>query len=217
MVAPRELNESLQKISAILALLRSDLLELAEAKAPAQRLPVMAHLDWIADQFEELGAELTDGPAPSRERAKTDARHRTTSSGSPSPRHRPSHNAVRPPAARHAAKAHDAKPHGSQGAASNAGTAKGHATRHSVASHATASHRAKPHSGEAVDAQTSARDMNPAANQDATPETTSAQDMDRATITTTPPDPRPQAPAPEAPSVASALEEPKQGEDGSAQ
>lgn len=38
MVAPRELNESLQKISAILALLRSDLLELAEAKAPAQRI-----------------------------------------------------------------------------------------------------------------------------------------------------------------------------------
>lgn len=212
MVAPRELNESLQKISAILALLRSDLLELAEAKAPAQRIPVMAHLDWIADQFDELGAELTDGHPSQRTRAKTDARHRMASPGSASPRHRPSQNAVRPSAARHSAKPHAAETRATKGAASKGQASKGHATRHNVA----AAHRSKPHS-EAGDTRPSARDLKSDTNLDAKPENASASDMERAPIAATPSDPKPQATAPEASNVGSAADTQKPSGDGSAE
>ncbi|WEK51770.1 MAG: hypothetical protein P0Y66_07280 [Candidatus Kaistia colombiensis] len=60
MAASMELNDKLQKISALMGLLRSDLLELSEAKDASRRAPVVDHVRWIADQLDAAGAGLSD-------------------------------------------------------------------------------------------------------------------------------------------------------------
>jgi hypothetical protein len=62
MDASTELNGKLQKISALMGLLRSDLLELSEAKDTMQRIPVVAHVNWIADQLDAASATLSNPP-----------------------------------------------------------------------------------------------------------------------------------------------------------
>jgi len=58
MATSTELKDSLQKISALMGLLRSDFLELSEAKGPLQRGPVVEHVQWIADQLDALRDQL---------------------------------------------------------------------------------------------------------------------------------------------------------------
>lgn len=62
MDASTELNGKLQKISALMGLLRSDLLELSQATDAMQRIPVVAHVNWIADQLDAAGATLSNSP-----------------------------------------------------------------------------------------------------------------------------------------------------------
>ena len=73
MDASAELNGKLQKISALMGLLRSDLLELSEAKDAMQRIPVVAHVNWIADQLDAAGATLSNPPGPHVSGAKHSA------------------------------------------------------------------------------------------------------------------------------------------------
>lgn len=80
MATPTELKDSLQRISALMGLLRSDFLELSEAKGTLQRGPVVEHIQWIADQLDELRHELaTDKPR----RSHASHAHATDSEGSP--------------------------------------------------------------------------------------------------------------------------------------
>jgi len=58
MATSTELKDSLQRISALMGLLRSDFLELSEAKGTLQRAPIVEHIQWIADQLDELRNEL---------------------------------------------------------------------------------------------------------------------------------------------------------------
>lgn len=60
MATPTDLRDSLQKISALMGLLRSDLLELAETRGKTRRGAVVDHIHWIADQLEEAGDGLSD-------------------------------------------------------------------------------------------------------------------------------------------------------------
>jgi len=60
MAAPTELKDSLQRISALMGLLRSDLLELSQTRDTASRTPVVDHIHWIADQLDEVGDGLSD-------------------------------------------------------------------------------------------------------------------------------------------------------------
>jgi hypothetical protein len=56
------LKESLQEISALIGLLRSDLIELSEA--PLRRgahSTVVSHMNWIADRLDEMGPALAAG------------------------------------------------------------------------------------------------------------------------------------------------------------
>lgn len=78
MAARTGLKESLQEISALMGLLRSDLLELSETPlrsgGPAT---VVSHMHWIADRFDELGPALSADIArrPSQPGKSTDRRH----------------------------------------------------------------------------------------------------------------------------------------------
>jgi hypothetical protein len=80
MATSTELKDSLQRISALMGLLRSDFLELSEAKGSLQRGPVVEHIQWIADQLDELRHELaTDKPR----RSHASHAHATDAEGSP--------------------------------------------------------------------------------------------------------------------------------------
>lgn len=78
MAARTGLKESLQEISALMGLLRSDLLELSgtplRSGGPAT---VVSHMHWIADRFDELGPALSADIArrPSQPGKSTDRRH----------------------------------------------------------------------------------------------------------------------------------------------
>jgi hypothetical protein len=73
MAARTGLKENLQEISALMGLLRSDLVELSDVSIDkARRAPVMSHMRWIADRFDALGPGLfTETASPVRQRAKT--------------------------------------------------------------------------------------------------------------------------------------------------
>lgn len=73
MAARTGLKENLQEISALIGLLRSDLVELSDRSLDgARRAPVMSHMRWIADRFDALAPELsTDTARPVRQRTKT--------------------------------------------------------------------------------------------------------------------------------------------------
>ncbi|MCX5580349.1 hypothetical protein [Kaistia terrae] len=80
MDASSDLNGKLQKISALMGLLRSDILELSQAKDTMQRIPVVAHVNWIADQLDAASATLSNPPdarGPGAKRNPTSARART--------------------------------------------------------------------------------------------------------------------------------------------
>jgi hypothetical protein len=82
MATSTELKDSLQRISALMGLLRSDFLELSEAKGTLQRGPVVEHIQWIADQLDELRHELaTDKPR----RSHASHAHATEAESSPKP------------------------------------------------------------------------------------------------------------------------------------
>jgi hypothetical protein len=72
MAARTGLKENLQEISALMGLLRSDLVELSDVSIDtARRAPVMSHMRWIADRFDTLAPGLSTEPAsPVRKRAK---------------------------------------------------------------------------------------------------------------------------------------------------
>lgn len=59
MAATTGLKDSLQEISALMGLLRSDLRELAEAPIGASRGPVLDHIRWIAERFDQLAPGLS--------------------------------------------------------------------------------------------------------------------------------------------------------------
>jgi hypothetical protein len=59
MAATTGLKDSLQEISALMGLLRSDLRELAQAPIGASRGPVVDHIRWIAERFDQLGPSLS--------------------------------------------------------------------------------------------------------------------------------------------------------------
>jgi hypothetical protein len=76
MAARTGLQESLKEITALMGLLRSDLIELSEARLDgARRSPVVSHMRWIADRFDELAPALAVDagrrPAPTTRRKAT--------------------------------------------------------------------------------------------------------------------------------------------------
>ncbi|WP_156911867.1 hypothetical protein [Kaistia adipata] len=77
MAARTGLKESLQEISALMGLLRSDLIELAETPLRSGgSATVVSHMHWIADRFDELGPALSTGHAPRTPRPARSARGR---------------------------------------------------------------------------------------------------------------------------------------------
>lgn len=93
MAARTGLKESLNEITALMGLLRSDLIELSETPPDGpRRAPVMSHMHWIADRFDELGPAL--GTEAGRRPAQT-ARRKPAARTSPS---RPAAKAVAPKA-----------------------------------------------------------------------------------------------------------------------
>lgn len=93
MAAPTGLKESLREISALMGLLRSDLIELSEAPlrsgGPAT---VVSHMHWIADRFDELGPALSTELArrSSQPGKSTDRRHASPNRAQPAGKAKPS-------------------------------------------------------------------------------------------------------------------------------
>ena len=94
MAKPVELKDSLQKITALGGLLRSDLLELSQTRDVMRRTPVLEHIHWIADQFEAMAMGLRYSSRPAEER-HTEERHTSAPASayqpddSPSPQKEP--------------------------------------------------------------------------------------------------------------------------------
>lgn len=123
MAASTELKDSLQKISALMGLLRSDLMELAESREAVRRTPVVDHIHWIADQLDELGDGLSDG-APSRSHARAKSHKATPAASS------------EPTSATHSGRSHSGQSRTTQGHA---------ASGHAASSHTSKSHASKDH------------------------------------------------------------------------
>ncbi|MCX5568340.1 hypothetical protein [Kaistia nematophila] len=118
MAAPTELKDSLQRISALMGLLRSDLLELSEARDVASRTPVVDHIHWIADQLDELGDGLSD-----------DGRRRTPARPQRMARASQRSSAAKPSArgsSRHVGASHAASGHATSGHATPSHAKSGH-------------------------------------------------------------------------------------------